>query len=165
MTDIKKRIFSIIYLLVFLGVTTWFFYGPRKYLEYVAMNLNKFYTSRDLELKSNKIKIGNNKFSIKNKTDKEIQYVLVMNNDYSKLRSNKCKQMSNNYLSYHITDGGLYDIERVLATDGIIYRGTLKSKEEKNFSLYITNDNEDTSEKYCFYPVLHASIEDRETIE
>lgn len=161
MTEIKKRLFSIIYLLVFLGITTWFFYGPRKYLSYIAINLNKFYTSGDLELNRSDIKFGSNDISVKNRTDKEVKYIITMNNDYNKLRSKSCKIMSNNYLSYHITDNKEYDIERVLSTDGIIYRGVLKPREEQYFNLDVVEDIDNENDKFCFYPILHASVEDR----
>lgn len=159
--EIKSRILSIISVLLFLIVSTWFFYGPRKYLVYASMNLNKYYTSSELEvINDGDLEINKeNDFTIKNKSNQEIRYQVVINNDYLKVRSNNCKMLSNNYLSYHIRLDDQYDIERVLSVDGIIYRGTLKPNEQKKFELEMKSKSDINTNEYCFYPTLHASKE------
>lgn len=160
--EIKSRIKSIVSVLVVLGITTWFFYGPRKYLVYASMNLNKYYTSNELEIENDQdIEINKaSNFTIRNKSNQEIRYQVVINNDYSKVRSKNCKMLSNNYLSYHIKLDDQYDIERVLSVDGIIYRGTLKPNEKKKFELEMkSSSNVNNDGEYCFYPTLHASRE------
>lgn len=162
MKEVKKRVLSIVSVLLFLIVSTWFFYGPRKYLVYASMNLNKFYSSSELEIVNQKelVKNQKNSFILKNKSKEEIHYQITMNNDYQKVRNRDCKMLSNNYITYHIKSENQYDIERVLSMDGIIYRGSLKPKEERKFELEWDSSNETRKdEKYCFYPTLHASKE------
>lgn len=159
--EIKSRIMSIVSVLLFLIVSTWFFYGPRKYLVYASMNLNKYYTSNELEIVNDgELEINKtNDFIIKNKSNQEIHYQVVINNDYARVRSKNCKMLSNNYLSYHIKLDEQYDIERVLSVDGIIYRGTLKPNEKKEFELEMKSKSDIDTNQYCFYPTLHASKE------
>ncbi len=158
MVEVRKRILSIIYVLLFLGLSTWFFYGPRKYLTYVAMNYNRMIDDSRLELSSSKLEFGNNKFTVYNKSNNKVEYQLVINNDYTKLRSSNCKALSNNYIEYHIRIDDKYDIKRVLSSDGIIYRGTIDKNEKIDFNLYLENNS--ASDSSCFYPTLHTYNED-----
>lgn len=155
--EIKERLKSIIFILVFLSITTWYWYGPREELANLAANVYKY--NREVSiLSSDKIKLNNNyEFKIQNKTNEIQNYELILNNDYFKQRKTNCKLLSNNYLKYQLNSENSNIEERNLSTDSVIYRGVLNPNEIKDFSITIKLDKENLNQDDCFYPVIKTS--------
>ena len=158
--EIIERIKSIISVLVFLGAATWYWYGPREDITYLATNMNKYYIKNNVKMEIDKnIKLDNKGYSFKvtNKT-KEIQnYEIIVNNNYIKSRTNDCNIIQNNYLKYQLSIENTKLDSRNLNIDGIIYRGLLQPNESIDFLLSIGIDKSGLDKNDCFFPVLNAS--------
>lgn len=155
--EIRKRLKSIIFTLLFLIISTWYWFGPRKDLANMAINTYKY--NREISIISNKnIKLNDNyEFKIQNKTNQTQNYQLILNNDYFKQRKANCKLLSNNYLKYQLNDGKSIVEERNLSTDSVIYRGVLNPNETKDFSIIIKLDKDNISPYDCFYPDIKTN--------
>ena len=155
--EIKRRIFSIIYIIVIVSFATWFIFGPREQLVYAAININNSKAvNKNIEINSKDILKLNKKtynFSVNNKKNTEVEYEILLVNDYRKSILKDCKVLSNNYLKYSIIDENNYNVNGNLRMDGIIYRNTIKPNEIKKFSLKIWTDVEKNKDN-CYYPIL-----------
>ena len=95
--EVKERIKSILSVLIFLTVTTWYWYGPREDLAYIATNTYKY--NRDVEvLSKDTLNLNDDeyKFKIYNKTNQVKNYEIIVANDYFAQRKENCKILSNN---------------------------------------------------------------------
>lgn len=160
--DIKKRLFYVIYLIIFSTFSTWFIFGPREKLVYAAMNIkDSQLTSKDIVIRSND-KLNYNgetyNFSVINKSNKKYKYNILLVNDYRKSILKKCKVMTNNYLKYHIKTSNNYTVDRNVNTNGIIYVSNIEPYEIKNFSIEIWLDRK-IDGSYCYYPLLKIDNE------
>ena len=74
--EIKRRIFSIIYIIVIVSFATWFIFGPREQLVYAAININNSKAvNKNIEINSKDILKLNKKtynFSVNNKKNTEV---------------------------------------------------------------------------------------------
>lgn len=154
---IRKKIFSIIYILSLLGFTTWFIFGPREKIVYAAMSINDSKAvNKNIVINSKDI-LNYNKdtynFSVTNKRDYKSDYEIILVNDYRKSILKDCKVLSNNYLKYHIKESDNYSVEKNVRKDGTIYKDEIKPYETKHFSMKLWIDKE-KSKKDCYYPIL-----------
>lgn len=158
--EVKKCIKTIIYDLLFIGIISWFWWcGPRDYLVYATANLNKINYSSNIKLTSNdKLDYNNSEyhFTIKNTSKRDLDYTIVISNEFIKSNQKNCKILSNNYLKYHIKDSEKQSIDRNLTLNGIIYKGSIKSNEKQDFSLNLWLDIGEKSldKNTCFYPTI-----------
>lgn len=152
--EIKYRIKSIVEILLFLVVTTWYWFGPRENITANIMtSINDYQMSKKIEVKTDK-KLQLDKdtiFTITNKTELVQNYEIIVMNDYRKIRKNNCDVLDNNYLKYKLND---YE-EKNLSIEGIIYTGELKPNENKEFKLNISKDINSTDK--CYYPVIKVT--------
>lgn len=156
--EVKERIKSILSVLIFLIVTTWYWYGPREDLAYIAANTYKY--SRDVEvLSKDTLNLNDDeyKFKIYNKTNQVKNYEIIVANDYFAQRKEKCKLLSNNYLKYQLKLDNVYQESRNLSSDGIIYRGQLEPNESKNFIVKIKIDKTNLLSDECFFPTIKTA--------
>lgn len=154
--EVKYRIKSIVEVLVFLGVMTAFWFGPRQNLATdMSRGLSDYYMNKRISVDTNKQLTFNNKtdFTVTNKTDTEQNYEVIIVSDYKKMRKNGCTAIENNYLKYQLND---YE-EKNLSVEGIIYTGVLKPNEKKNFSINISLDTQNKLNDTCYYPIIKAS--------
>lgn len=156
--EIKERIKSILSVLVFLTVTTWYWYGPREDLMYLSANAYKYNRKVTVKTEGN-LKLQNSEYEFKvyNKTNQVQNYQIIVMNDYITQRKNNCKLLSNNYLKYDIKLNNDYHETRNLGSDGIVYRGKLNPKESKEFSIKMKIDKDDLTSSDCFYPTIKAN--------
>ena len=156
--EVKERIKSILSVLIFLIVTTWYWYGPREDLAYIAANTYKY--SRDVEvLSKDTLNLNDDeyKFKIYNKTNQVKKYEIIVANDYFAQRKEKCKLLSNNYLKYQLKLDNVYQESRNLSSDGIIYRGQLEPNESKYFIVKIKIDKTNLLSDECFFPTIKTA--------
>ena len=156
--EVKERIKSILSVLIFLIVTTWYWYGPRVVLAYIAANSYQY--SRDVEvLSKDTLNLNDDeyKFKIYNKTNQVKNYEIIVANDYFAQRKEKCKLLSNNYLKYQLKLDNVYQESRNLSSDGIIYRGQLEPNESKNFIVKIKIDKTNLLSDECFFPTIKTA--------
>lgn len=155
--EVRNRVLSIIYIIVFLIFSTWFIFGPRERLVYAAININNsrvknkniVITSNDT-LKYNKEAYN---FNVINKTNKKTNYEIILVNDYTKSILKKCKILSNNYLKFRIKSNDSYSVDRNVRINGIIYKSTLNPNESKKMSIKLWLDKE-KEDNECYYPLL-----------
>lgn len=155
--EIKERVKSIIYTVVFLIGMTWFWYGPREEIATMSADLNGYIIHKDVTLSCNgELKLNNKdyKFELKNEKKYEVDYEIMINNDVRKQRNKNCKLVSNNYLSYQLKIGNAYNIARNLSISGIIYRGVLGPNETKKYSIKMKLDGKVKEADECFFPVV-----------
>ncbi len=158
--EIWSRIKSILSVLLFLIGASIYWYGPRKNLNAMAANINQYRLNKEIEIVTkNEITLDNKEidFTIKNKTNQEQNYEIIILSDYQKQRLNNCKIMSNNYLEFQLKVNEKYQEKRNLSLDGIIYRGILNAKEQKDFSIKMAIEKNNSSDDECFYPILRVS--------
>ena len=158
--EVKERLKSIISMLVFLVVATWYWYGPREDLTYLATNMNKYYIRSDVKIiMDENIKLDNNEylFKVLNKTNEVRNFEIVINNDYFKSRKYNCNLIQNNYLKYQLNTKNVNIEQKNLNVDGIIYRGVIQPNDTIDFSIKLSIDKKDKKKDECFYPVLNAS--------
>lgn len=156
--EVKERIKSILSVLIFLTVTTWYWYGPREDLAYIAANTYKY--NRDVEvLSKDTLNLNDDeyKFKIYNKTNQVKNYEIIVANDYFAQRKENCKLLSNNYLKYQLKLDNVYQESRNLSSDGIIYRGQLEPNESKNFIVKMKVDKTNLSSDECFFPAIKTA--------
>ena len=158
--EIIERVKSIVSVLVFLTVATWYWYGPRQDVTQLATNMNKYYIKSNVKITTEKdIEVNNNnyKFKVTNKTNEIQNYEIIVNNNYMKLRKNDCNLLQNNYIKYEWNTNDTKMDTKYLSVDGIIYRGVLQPNETVDFNIKMQIDKENKSKNECFYPVLNAS--------
>lgn len=161
--EIKKNIKSMIFILVFLIVSTYIVFGARVNLQTLATSIYNPNKSDSLVIKSDdKLNYNNKKYNfvIENKTNSSQEYEIVLTNDYSKSISKNCKILSNNYLSYHINYNDEYNITRNVSLNGIIYKDEIEPLKLKKYDLYLWLDdnNSKVNNKYCYYPKLKINL-------
>lgn len=152
--EIKYRIKSIIEILVFLIVTTVYWFGPREDITTNIMaNISDYQMNKKIEIKTDKkLELDKNTdFTITNKTTISQNYEIIVMNDYKKIRKNNCQTLENNYLKYKLDD---YE-EKNLSIEGIIYTGELQPNEQKKFKINISKDND--TKNGCYYPVIKVA--------
>lgn len=158
--EIRERLKSIVSVLVFLTVVTWYWYGPRENLSSVSTNINYLSIKKEISVNvEDDIKLDDKdyNFTVKNKTLEQVNYEVIISNDYSRQRKMNCKLLTNNYLVYRLRTSNFDNESSNLGIDGIIYRGVLNSKETKDFTLNIKVDKDNVSSSECFYPIVSAS--------
>lgn len=155
--EIKRRIFSIIYIVVLVSVLTFFIFGPRKQFVYASINIkNSKIDNKSIIIHSNdtlKLDKKSYNFSVRSKKNTEVEYELLLVNNYRKSILKDCKVLSNNNLKYSITDEDNYNINGNVRIDGIIYKDILKPYEIKKLSLKLWIDEEKNKDT-CYYPIL-----------
>lgn len=158
--DVKERLKSIISVLLFLGVATWYWYGPREDVTYLATNMNKYYFQSKVKIMSDekepKLNNQNYKFKVVNQTDELQNYEIIVNNNYIQSRKNNCSLLQNNYIKYQLYVKENSIEEQNLNVDGIIYRGILQPNESLNFSIKLNIDKDNLEKDECFFPVINA---------
>lgn len=158
--EIKERIKSIIYVLVFLVGMTWFWYGPREDLAMASADLGKYVLYNDIELvKDGDLEINKDEyqFTITNKKNYDVNYEVIITNDYRKQRRENCNLVSNNYLQYNLKIDGEKFGEKNLPVSGVLYHGELKANETKLYSIKLLLDESLIEDGSCYYPVVKAS--------
>ena len=115
-----------------------------------------FSKHKNIEINSKDILKLNKKtynFSVNNKKNTEVEYEILLVNNYIKIILEDCKVLSNNYLKYSIIDENNYNTNGNVRIDGIIYKDTLKPYEIKKLSLKLWID-EEKNKNTCYYPIL-----------
>lgn len=157
--EAKKYIKSIIRVLLFLIVASYFRFYLRDDLIFAATNLNRNILSNGLTIISDDYLKYNKtyNFKVKNKNNYNMNFEIIINNDYRKTINKNCKIVSNNYFKYHIIKDNEYNIERNLSLDGVIYKGRIKANESIDFSLELSLDRQKLNSDECFYPMINVS--------
>lgn len=149
--EIRYSIRNIIEVVIFLVVTTWFWYGPRIQMQKHSEMIRKTYAymngvdiENDNEIEINeKYSSGEYRFTIHNNTteDKQILVTLVLN--HNKIKEDHCETLSYNKIEYHLMEEGENDETlRTLSMSGDILVTTLKPQEERKYILkYFVDDN------------------------
>ena len=158
--EVKERLKSIISVLLFLGIATWYWYGPREELTFLAANMNKYYVQSKVKVdsKQEEIKLDNSNydFTVTNKTNEIQNYEVILNNSYLKSKMNNCNIIQNNYIKYQLFANQNNLEEQNLSLDGVVYRGVLQPNETINFSIKLNIDKENLDKDECFFPVINA---------
>lgn len=159
--EIIKRLKSILSVLIFLLVATWYWYGPREDLSYLATSMNKYYFKSNVKIttEENDIKLNNKNYTFKvtNQTNEIQHYEVIINNNYIKSRKNNCDLLQNNYIKYQLNIKNIKIEDKNLSIDGIIYRGVLQPNETIDFEVKMKIDKSNLEKNECFYPVLNAT--------
>lgn len=161
--EIRSRLFSICFTLMFLIGSTWLWFGPRAdavrqrklienktYALAESLVFNEITPQIDVNSQkkvsdSESINLDAYEFSVKNNTNKDVEYLISFRHDLSKNENDNCRIIPNNYIKYRIkkNDEEYSDI-RVLSLDGKIYVDNLKSKDTSVYSIqYWIDDNYD----------------------
>lgn len=150
--EIHSRLLSIATTLLFLIVTTWFWFGPRIKLteaqsvmsgQTVISNLEFVDLSAGIKLE-NAYPVTDQKgssiepyrFQVINHDNKEATFTISFVNDLLAIEQDKCKPLDNNYIRYTIKKNDEESTEpRNLALDGSMYQEILKPGEKATYSL------------------------------
>ncbi len=176
--EIIKRIFSIVYTIIFLIVSTWFWFGPREEIVKAKEDYDKHTTfAKVLEFNSANddfeidqiaysdiegMKSSAYDFSIKNNSRKNVKYLLFFLPDNNKITRDGCTNLPNNFIKYRIKkNNNEYSEVRSLSLDGKIYADDLEGNQKSDFSIqyWISNDNMEYVKKRHFHGKI-AIIED-----
>lgn len=158
--EIRTSLLSILEVSLFLVVTTWFWYGPRVWMQEKSMQArNAIAYTAGVSLQDDKSilidsahKSGEYTFSIKNDTDdaKDILVSLIM--DYNKKKQDECEILAYNKVQYYLT---LEDEQnftpKSLSISGNILATTLQPGEERHYLLKYFVDNDLDTSKYHFH--------------
>lgn len=149
--EIISRIVSICSTILFLTVTTWFWFGPRLELTNASavMASNTVSNLEFIDL-SEGIKLENAypvtdtfgmmvepyRFQITNHDSKEVTFDIAFVNDLLAITKDNCSVLSNNYLRYSIKkNNNNYTPARNLSLDGTMYVDTLGANETATYEL------------------------------
>lgn len=149
--EIISRIVSICSTIIFLVVTTWFWFGPRVALT-EAKSAMKGQSLSNLQLidLSDAIQLENAypvpdnigsrvepyRFQVTNYDDQEVTFTIAFVQDLLAIQKDQCKVLGNHYIRYQIKKNEeSYTNPRNLALDGSMYVDTLGPKESATYEL------------------------------
>ncbi len=145
--EIRNRIFSILYTVFFVFISTYLWYGYRDNIikgQNVSFSKIAYAEKLDFVEITNPIDVNSNNigedtytFSITNKSLNTINYSVSFREDINKIGSDGCsKIIPNNYIKYRIKKNNEeYSEVRNLAIDGKIYLDSLDGLDTSTFSV------------------------------
>lgn len=149
--EIYSHLISIATTLLFLVVTTWFWFGPRIELSEAQsvmkgqefINLQFIDLSEGIQLENaypvtdqKGSSIDPYRFQIINHDQKEVTFTIGFVNDLLAIEKDHCKPLDNNYIRYTIKKNEeAFTDPRNLALDGSMYQETLQPGESATYSL------------------------------
>lgn len=165
--EIRRSLMCILEVCLFLGVSTWFWYGPRKQLQKQTELVRKSYAYiSGVELiDKKKISLdesqrqGKYTFTLKNNTSDHKEIIVSLVADNEKVEKEKCHTISNNRINYYLHQKEEQDnIRRSLSLSGNILMTTLKPQEEREYTLEYSCDNDiNLKEKHFHAKAILAS--------
>lgn len=149
--EIINHIKNIMEVMLFLIVSTWFWYGPRVELQKKSELARASYAYMSgVDIKDeNRItlneenRVGTYQFKIKNNTSEEKNILVKIGQDHSITEKEECQTLSYNKINYYLSEENENDLTvRNLSINGDILVTTLQPQEEKNytFKYFINND-------------------------
>lgn len=165
--EIRRSVICILEVCLFLGVSTWFWYGPREKLKKETERAKEAYVDiSGIELKDKKgISLANNNkegsyfFTLKNNTNEEKEVRVVLATDNNKVAEDDCKMLASNNLNYYLHQDSEQDhIKRTLSLSGNILLTTLKPQEERHYTLeYFLEEDIDLTKNHYHAKAVLAS--------
>ena len=167
--EIRRRIFYILYTLVFVVVSTYIWLGYRdniKTSRNISFSRVAYAEKLDFKEITKPLDVNLDKlteedeyiFSITNKSSKTISYLVSFRSDTNKIGSDGCSRMiPNNYIKYRIKrNDEEYSPIRSLAVDGKVYLDYLDSGATSVFSIKYWID--DSAYNYVKNGHFHSKI-------